>query len=241
MTIYTNVHELNINKYATLNDYIYNNILVHSEYVMYFLICLTSMHIIFNNFSKQSTKYALIHFFVNMYVTYGTFSDTVFILSNPYNIRFTSNYTSVIVVILHIYHIVFYREDIKRDELIHHIWIVFVILPITWLTYNNLANASLFFMTGFPGGITYFLIVLKDTGIISSLQEKYISKHLGMWIRMPGAIIIGYIIILHAIDAKSYLDILALIVCSAGCFWNGIYFASTIITSYANQKGRMMQ
>jgi hypothetical protein len=88
-------------------------------------------------------------------------------------------------------------------------------------------------MTGFPGGITYLLLVLKDMDIISSIREKHISKHLNMWIRIPGAIIVGYIIFINAIDSESYIAYYSLLFCTAGCFWNGIYFGSTIISSYA--------
>ena len=221
-------------------EYIQENVLVHSRSALLFIATLFVLHSFLTIFNmKSSTKYALVHFIVNMYVTYGTFTDTVNVFMNPYDIEHVSNYISLVVVILHIYHIAFYFKTIKIDELIHHIWIVFIILPITWLSYVNLANVSLFFMSGFPGGITYILLVLKDFSVITSLQEKYISKHLGMWIRMPGAIIVGYIIILQCAH-QSTIGIVLLSICAAGCFWNGIYFASTIIESYNTAKIKLL-
>lgn len=235
-----NMH-FNIYQYS-FNDYIYNSIILnfYKIEVWIFLAVLPILHCLIN-FNKPITKYYLMHFLFNMYVSISTFNDTVFILKYPYDVKQVSNFISFMVVLFHMYHIIFYYNKIDFDEIVHHVWIVFTILPVTWLYYCNIANASLFFMTGLPGGITYLLLVLKNMEIISSLKEKQISKHLNMWIRIPGAVIVGYIIFINSINSQSYIEFLSLIFCTIGCFWNGIYFGSTIISSYAISKNALQK
>jgi hypothetical protein len=225
--------DLNMDKYDFIN-YLYHNIVIHftTLHIWFLLGTLFVLHNVIN-FNKKITNYFLIHFIFNMYVSFNTFENTIEILYNPYAVFTTNNYVSFAVVLFHIYHIIYYYNDIKIDEMIHHIWIVFIILPITWLNYCNIADSSLFFMTGLPGGITYLLLVLKETKYISSMTEKYISKHLNMWIRIPGSIIVGYIIFVNAMIATTMFATISLVFCSLGCLWNGVYFGSTIISSHA--------
>ena len=178
-----------------LNDYLYDNVYLNlNSETLLFTFILFVLHFTV----KSKNKYFLIHFIFNVYVTINTIKDTLYILSNPYDVQRVSNKISFYVVIFHMYHMLFYA-NIQIDEIIHHIWIVFIIIPMTWIYYNNLANASLFFMTGSAGGTTYFLLYLRDKEVISKITEKYISKHLNMWIRIPGSIIVGYIIFLNSL------------------------------------------
>ena len=224
---------LNIFKY-NYYEYITENIISHiyDPRFLIFMISVIMLHK-YINFEKKTTKYFLMHFIFNMYVSFNTFTDTLNIIKYPYQVENVENYISFLVVIFHIYHIICYRDKIEIDEMIHHIWSVFILMPITWLYYCNIANASLFFMTGLPGGITYLLLVLKDNNKISSITEKYISKQLNMWLRIPGSVIVGYIIFVNAVISESYITYFSLLFCSIGSIWNGIYFGSTIIQSYA--------
>ena len=227
---------LNIYKYD-LNEYLYYNVYYHfTELKLWVFFGVLILLHNFIKFKKQITKYFLIHFIFNMYVSINTVYDTITIFNQPYNIQSVSNYISFLVVLFHIYHVIFYHDKIQIDELIHHIWIVFILMPITWLYYCNLANSSLFFMTGFPGGLVYLLLVLKDMDVINSLTEKRISKYLHMWIRIPGAVIVGYIIYANAVKSESYISYFSLLFCTMGSIWNGIYFGSTIIGSHAVLK-----
>jgi hypothetical protein len=92
-------------------------------------------------------------------------------------------------------------------------------------------------MTGLPGGITYLLLFLKSLGFVKNKTEKRISKHLNMWIRAPGCVISSYIIYLNYINNTlgdmNWIKLLAVWISIFGNFWNGMYFASTIIESYA--------
>lgn len=232
----TGTSDLNIYKYS-IGEYLYYNVYEHFTEVQFWIFSV-SLLLLHNciKFEKTMTKYFLMHFLFNMYVSVSTLRDTVNIFNHPYEIESVSNHMSLLVVLFHIYHIVFYYNTIKLDEIIHHIWIVFILMPITWLYYCNLANSSLFFMTGFPGGMTYLLLVMKDMDVISSLTEKRVSKYLNMWIRIPGAIVVGYIIYINAVVAETNGSYISLLFCAAGSIWNGIYFGNTIIGSYAVSK-----
>ncbi len=90
--------------------------------------------------------------------------------------------------------------------------------------------ASLFFMTGIPGGITYLLLILVRYNYITKLTEKRISKHLNLWLRMPGILFFASILLLNMIknpfEIQNYLTLFYMI-------WNSIHFTKTITESHA--------
>ncbi|ATZ80479.1 hypothetical protein BMW23_0427 [Bodo saltans virus] len=96
---------------------------------------------------------------------------------------------------------------------------------------------TLFFMMGLPGGITYLLLFLKNCGFIKNKTEKKISKHLNMWIRAPGCVMSSYIIYLNYVNGTfgemNIIKHIAVWACIFSNLWNGMYFASTIIESFA--------
>jgi hypothetical protein len=87
-------------------------------------------------------------------------------------------------------------------------------------------------MSGVPGGITYLMLFMQKHNIISSLNEKYYSMLLNIWLRGPGCII--YSTLLY--DRMIYTENIHF--CPIHLFLigftalNGIHFTTTIIDSY---------
>jgi len=192
--------------------------------------------IIDNMTHKVNTAYFLLHFIFNAYVVYNSFSDMINILNNPYDIYLINSNLTFLIFILHLYHWFAYK-DISLDEVIHHVLMIFIIIPLTFLCYTNLMHFTSFFVNGLPGGITYLLLVLKDYGLIDNLTEKKISVFLNLWIRAPGCVISSYICYINRelylnYFSHSILGYIALIICIDAILWNGMYFLSTIIRSH---------
>ena len=57
--------------------------------------------------------------------------------------------------------------------------------------YGALQNYTSFFISGFPGGVSYFNLVLVKLGVMSKLKQKKIDKYMNVWCRCPGLVIAG--------------------------------------------------
>lgn len=215
------------------------NYLSNIIYLLYrgsiFFTVLIVLHyiLILCNFRSTNTKYFLLHFLVNMYIIYLVWGDVVDTLWNPIEYKVVEIYPSFITILFHTYHILFY-DDIPHDEKMHHLINVYITLPLLWMCYNKVCNFALSIMMGFPGGITYALLSLRNLDIISHITEKNISANLNLWIRCPGAICVAMIVYMqmrYHPDIYSGLTFIIGIISIIGTYWNGIYFMRTIVES----------
>ena len=183
-------------------------------------------------FNTESTLYFLLHFGFNMFCVSYTISNVISTFNNPLVINKSPNTLPFYVFMFHIYHILLMKGNIATDEWLHHIK-VFMLCPVLAFNCSNLCDFGMFFTTGLPGGCTYLLLFLKNLKLIAPNTEKYVSKHLNMWIRAPGCVITSYIVYMNYIFGnfgqvqgfKKFGVYLAMF----GTLWNGMYFASTII------------
>lgn len=185
---------------------------------------------------NYSTKYFFAHVIHNIIVMGFTIPTILEVLSNPLMqdmyVFIPEKFCSFLAA-LHIYHLIFYKTGF--DELYHHVLSVyFHFYPL-----NRMLLASLFFMTGLPGGITYLMLILVKYNLISKLTEKRISKNLNLWCRMPGILFFASLLILNIYHNyilnsihPSYQDLITLFF----MVWNPIHFTETIIESYVKNK-----
>lgn len=205
-----------------------------------FVVCVLTLHYILSNlfnFRSANTKYFLLHFLVNMYIVSLILPDVIKTIKDPIKPITASIYPSLLTVLFHTYHVMFY-DDIAHDEKIHHLVNVYITSPLLWYNYNGLCNYALFYLMGLPGGITYFLLFLKDIDKIKSVTEKNISKHLNLWVRCPGAITVVfsiYIQLLYNPQAYKGFSFVVAIIAMIGTYWNGIYFMQTIVESHTRK------
>lgn len=193
-------------------------------------------------FTKMNIEgsYYLIHAMCNTYIIYHTIGDvyaTYYDFKNfylyPMNLR-----AAMITFALHIYHIIWYFKRLRFDDWIHHILSVGIALPLSLATHaGTLLGHSLFYLTGLPGAIDYFLLFLNRNGIVNKLVEKKINSILNLWLRCPGCIahstltLVGFNMLDEsqlAPYSKNVSIITAMIV-----FWNGIYFMNQVVVNYA--------
>jgi hypothetical protein len=93
-----------------------------------------------------------------------------------------------------------------------------------------LLGYSLFFTTGLPGGIGYFMLFLCKNGIFSRENEKRINTFTQVWIRSPGCVS-------HAAFTMAYLSVIpynfymyySILIVAFLNYWNGQYFMSQVV------------
>tara|TARA_A100001015_G_scaffold306141_1_gene399966 strand:- start:433 stop:1113 length:681 start_codon:yes stop_codon:yes gene_type:complete len=183
-------------------------------------------------------KYYLIHSINNLIVTYLTFSDLLICYYDFLNLN-KYKYNSNIIYLtyaLHAYHIIFYFKKLRIDDWLHHILMCCIALPVSFIcNYGPILSHCLFFLTGLPGFIDYFLLFLSRNKYIYKITEKKINTYLNLWIRCPGSIASTTIIILSANvyhKRLSFFQYFMSIISSLLVFWNGIYFMNQVVQNY---------
>jgi len=185
---------------------------------------------------NYSTKYFFAHVIHNIAVMAYTIPTIMDVLSNPLSqdmyIFIPEKFCSFLAA-LHVYHLIFYKTGF--DELYHHVLSVyFHFFPL-----NRMLLASLFFMTGLPGGVTYLMLILVKYNYITKLTEKRISKDLNLWVRMPGILFFASLLIVNMYQnyvlnsmMSTWQDLITLFF----MVWNPIHFTETIIESFVKNK-----
>jgi hypothetical protein len=203
-----------------------------SNCLYYFTIYYTMDYFISMKFTGT---YYIIHSLNNMLLVYLTYNDIInTIMDFPNFITYPINYEAMIMTYsLHFYHMVKYFKKLRFDDWLHHILMVGIALPISgFVKAGSLMGYSLFFLTGLPGGIDYFLLFLVRNNYMESINEKKINTYLNLWIRGPGCIshavltLISYFIIK---DIITKIETIFLFIIGCLVFWNGIYFMNQVI------------
>lgn len=209
------------------------------------IIIFIQTFILLDNFMKNKLiegRYYMNHFICNMIIVFHTFSCMI----NSYNPTHTNtcdiysiNYCRELICGLHLYHIIWYYNNMRRDDWIHHILMVGIVIPLTYIAgpeYNNLIGHGLFFINGLPGGIDYMLLFLVRNNNIDRIIEKRINCIMNQWVRCPGCISTCSLLYSYiqsdqgSVESKDYdyIGILILII----VYWNGVYFMNQVVEDY---------
>ena len=196
---------------------------------------------------KVQGKYYLIHSLNNMIIVYLTLPSLIYTYTNFLTFyEFKSDINSVILTYsLHLYHIIIYFKKLRFDDWLHHILMCGIALPLSIFSNGgSLLGHSLFFLTGLPGGIDYFLIFLNRNNLLKRITEKRINSFLNLWLRCPGCIAHSTITILayntfDDIFAISWLQVISCWLTTILVYWNGIYFMNQVVENYALERNKL--
>tara|TARA_B100001063_G_C16539366_1_gene440493 strand:- start:203 stop:586 length:384 start_codon:yes stop_codon:yes gene_type:complete len=117
----------------------------------------------------------------------------------------------------------------------------FVALPFgLYINSGSLFDHSLFYTTGLPGMIDYFLLFLVRNDKIKKITEKKFNNYINLWIRCPGCIstaVLSMVAFCYTPDNTFSLKERIIVLLTAFIvFWNGIYFMNLVVVDYAQQK-----
>lgn len=173
-----------------------------------------------------------------VYYTYSSMIDSYYLneIIKPEQI-ISLELARITVYSLHLYHIIWYFRNLRRDDWIHHIMMIGIALPLTHIIpQGNVISHGLFFTTGLPGLIDYFLLFLNRNNIIPRFIEKRINLFLNLWIRAPGCIMNACISTMNMITYSNNFNIYQYYagkIILGSIFWNGIYFMEQVVSNYA--------
>ena len=207
--------------------------------VFTFCSCIFINHMFFKK-ESFTTSYFMLHFLVNFIITVLCLPYFLTLFYDPNGINETYDneymdiywyikYTYPILIGLHTYHLIDYK-NINTSEIIHHI-ITYIFYYISYKLNHPFYYVHLICMSGVPGGITYYMLFLEKINAIKSITEKYISMNINFWIRCPGCIIYSTLLydrMIYMYDSVCPIHLFLI----AFSLINGIYFTTTIVESY---------
>lgn len=184
--------------------------------------------------------YYLLHFFHNMAMVALTYPDVVHTFTDFHNLTaYPVNMNAALLCkSLHFYHILRYWQKFRYDDWLHHILMIGLALPMgMYLGSTPLLGYSLFFTTGLPGGIDYFLLFLNRNGWLTKRREKEINTRLNVWIRSPGCASHAAFVAASMLSG-GYTDSLKNgmgLFTAFLTYWNGQYFMQQVVWDLAQR------
>jgi hypothetical protein len=189
------------------------------------------------SYTQLEGIYYLIHTFHNALIIYHTYNDILVSFTDFSRIiSYPTNYHAAsLVFALHFYHITRYRRKLIYEDWLHHITMIFVALPLALaVNAGTFLGFSLFFTTGLPGGIDYFLLFLVRNGWMKRLTEKSINHKIQVWIRSPGCIAQAMLSFAYIFSYQTDLWMKAFgTISSLLVLWNGQYFMDRVVSNWA--------
>ena len=193
---------------------------------------------IFDIYLNNSARWFLLHSIINFLVVYYSISDVFTCISNYnicYKIEWNENSEKVYnyATLLHIYHFIFFK--LTRDDYIHHFLMVCVCGTLCYLQKSIISSFVLFFLSGLPGAIDYYLLFLVKINTIDTKFEKKVYSYLSAYLRAPGCTYTFAVGINGIIDyyiKKDYYNMILLLITICLIFWNGQYYFMKSYESY---------
>ena len=197
-----------------------------------------------NNIVDENTRWFFIHSIGNLYISLLTFSDVISCLNDPlncYKISWTENSYNIFnfSIIMHVYHVLFFK--LNSADKMHHSLMCGICGPLSYLQKNIISTCALFFLTGFPGFIDYFLLYLVKINKLDKNIEKKIYIHLSTWIRSPG-LCFTTLVVVHALKSiyyENFLMFMFSLINGFLIFWNGQYYMMITCIDYGIKMGKI--
>ncbi len=131
-------------------------------------------------------RWFCIHSIGNAVVAAGTARDlTICLLDHSHSSEIaTSLLPPSVAFSLHLYHCLAFR--LRPEDWSHHLLFVFGVTPLIIQHPTKAMSVCLFFCTGFPGMLDYWLLTLVKTQRLEKWVEKRAAGFINAYLRMPG-------------------------------------------------------
>ena len=209
------------------------------NHVLVTALCFLSIFIFHKLIAVRVKKtYFLCHVFANSFITYLTWNGSLRALMNPSSstIPLENAATSQLYICwcmaIHVYHPIFFRTG--QMDWIHHTPVYILNTLLMGCLTGDVFELQAIIMTGIPGGIDYFLLVLEGEGAMSRATYKSDSAYINNWFRAPVGFLSGYICLnglYHAwgLDTTTNYQLFVFIFMGIHGLWNPPFFGRQTI------------
>lgn len=148
----------------------------------------TQAHRVRDPAKRVHTRWCLVHALVNACVAGLAFPGLVrtWTLADDALLHPVGRGCVGLAIALHIYHAVWY--DLSSDDRVHHILFAFVLGGPSWVYATSPVLATLWFLSGVPGGVLYGVIVLRRWGWVDWHEPTW-SLWINAALRLPGVVV----------------------------------------------------
>ena len=92
--------------------------------------------------------------------------------------------------------------------------------------------AGAVFISGLPGGISYFMLGLLKIGAIESMTEKRITANLNCWLRVPGILVSSFIVYQAVLYGRHTLPLWPAVLHVVLPVYNALYYCKQAVANY---------
>jgi len=135
---------------------------------------------------------------------------------------------------VHVYHMLGGGFNLTSADYFHHLLFIPALgFPGQVLRWGALSNWLAFFISGFPGGVSYLLLGLSKIGVVESMLEKRVNANLNTWVRAPG-IMMAVVLLYQALLLEQHVvPRWAAYVQLVLPLYNALYFNKQACANYA--------
>jgi len=193
----------------------------------------------------SAARWFFLHFLANAVVCATALHSVGAVLADPLHALDGRVYTDTslfgnasvwpltIVNSVHVYHMVGGFKLSGADYFHHLLFIPTIAFPGQIFRWGALGNFQAFFISGFPGGVTYLLLGLGKIGRVQSMTEKRATANLNTWIRTPG-IIFAFALLYQALLLDMHVvPLWAVYIQLLLPVYNALYFNKQAVANYA--------
>lgn len=193
---------------------------------------------------SESTRWFFIHAFTNMLICKLAYPSLLFCLKNISTcaeaaVDVDGQMAIYSAIILHLYHIVVFYPYLTHNDYVHHGFMLGISGPLCLLYPSRLVVMGLWFMSGFPGMIDYFLLWCVKMNWVDTMTEKYIYTLITMLVRSPGCLLSSFAAVPLLMNPSWTGGYVAMVLNAALTFWNGQYYAMMTCFDYGSKIKRV--
>lgn len=151
------------------------------------LLTIPSLDILLCCMISNKARWFQLHASINLIITVIIFQDVEKYFTRMFGgiLEKTSNIDNYFILILHLYHCLFFKNLSKLDYFHHLLFVITGVIPCTFLFKSNISRLITFTGCGLPGIIEYGSLVLMKHDIISQLMQKKINSYMYAYLRCP--------------------------------------------------------
>lgn len=124
--------------------------------------------------------------------------------------------------------------NLNSADYFHHLLFIPLLgFPGQVLRWGAVEPAGAIFISGLPGGVSYFLLGLQKMGLCKPVVEKRITANMNAWIRLPGILINSFIVYQALLYGRHTLPLWAPLLHVILPPYNGILYGKQSIANYA--------
>ena len=227
-----------INYFSEFNNYIETEMSPEIRILLTIPLNIVLVDLFLCVFLGQKARWFQLHTVANMVVTYNILPGIIDFFRDPLGgYKLLDTHTDgYIVILLHVYHVLAFKNLTFYDYFHHILFIGFGVLPVIFLIKTNQINLAYIACCGIPGIIEYGSLTLAKNNLITVLTQKRLNAYLYTFIRLPlcmyGATL-NYVAYTQDLIADNpvytlYLNFLL--------FFNGAFFTLLTVDSYTKYK-----